>query len=69
MTFTLIHCRDGRPIKALVEHDEPSPVSRLALVQLLSGAELIVSGKQSNFDVVIDWLVRARKALEQEGIK
>lgn len=66
MTFTPVVLRGGRVVKALVEHDPSAPVPRIRLIQLLSGAELIVSGKQSDLAVVVDWLARVREALERE---
>ena len=57
--------RDGREVKCYVEGPEP-PIrpSYLALTQLLEGAYLIVSGKQSDMHVVVDWMVRAQRAID-----
>ncbi|HET8645592.1 MAG TPA: hypothetical protein VFO85_08905 [Vicinamibacteria bacterium] len=63
MTFTPVVLRGGRTVKALVESDPPGRPSYFLLVQLLTGAELIVSGKQTDMAVVVDWLDRCRKAL------
>ena len=42
LRYTNVTLRDGRQVKALVEHAPDAPVSRLQLIQMLSGCEKLL---------------------------